>query len=260
MNKYKNFNIFKSKSFYLLTYLFLQFFIIESFSQQNDLALLSGTIKNDLGIPVGLELRFLTPNSMPAITRSNTDGTYQQVVKQGKTYLPIFKGYMEIGGFHFFDIGKFDKYQEFRRDFIVRPIEVGKEVATANFFEPGDTVFSEEGKKFMLIFKEFFSINKNINCTAYLSEPTMTFKAKTITKEVEVKGKIKKVKVKISAKDVETEFLQIRANQILKRIKDFDLPAKVFDFSYEFPKKTKSKKGNELPNNARIVISKVLKI
>jgi len=118
------------------------------YSQQKDLALITGTIKDDLGRSLAVEMRFVTPGQMPAITRSNADGTYQQVLKQGKTYLPVFRGFMEIGGFHFFEVGKYDKYQEFRRDYIVRPIEVGKELSLARFFKPGDTLLSEEGRIF----------------------------------------------------------------------------------------------------------------
>lgn len=229
-------------------------------SQQNDLAMVTGTIKDDLGKPYGLEMRFVTPGMMPFITRSNSDGSYQQVLKQGKRYLPVFKGYMEIGGFHFFEVGKFNKYQEFRKDYIVRPIEVGKEVASARFFKPGDTLLSDEGRAFLEIFKEFFSINKNINCTAYISAPTTTFKGKTITQQVEEKGKKKNKKVKISPKEIEDEFLKARARQIEQVVKNFGLPAKVFSFSYEYPKKVKPKKNENSPDNVRIVIEKVLKI
>jgi hypothetical protein len=241
---------------------FLSIFLINIspvISQQNDLAMVTGTVKDDLGKSIGMEMRFVTPGQMPAITRSNSDGSYQQVLKQGKKYLPVFKGFMELGGFHFFEIGQFDKYQEFRKDYIVLPIEVGKEVASARFFEPGDTLLSAEGKAFLEIFREFFRINKNINCTCFLSAPTTTFKAKTKTIQVEEKGKLKNKKIKIPAKEVEEEFLKARARQIERVVKDYELPAKVFSFAYEFPKKTGRKKG-ELPNNVRVVIEKVLKI
>jgi hypothetical protein len=230
-----------------------------SFAQQNDLAMVSGTIKDDLGKSYAMELRFITPGMMPFITRSNSDGTYQQILKQGKRYLPVFKGFMELGGFHFFEIGKFDKYQEFRKDYIVLPIEVGKEVASARFFEPGDTLLSNEGKAFLEIFREFFRINKNINCTCFISAPTTNFKAKTKTVQVEEKGKIKNKKVKISVREVEEEFLKARARQIERVVKEYDLPAKVFSFAYEFPKKSGRKK-DALPKNVRVVIEKVLKI
>lgn len=244
--------------FYLLIFAFINFTSV--FAQQKDLALITGTVKDDLGKSISLEMRFITPGQMPAITRTNSDGSYQQVLKQGRTYLPVFKGYIEIGGFQFFDIGKFDKYQEFRRDYIVHPVEVGKELTATRFFNAGDTILSEEGRNFIKLFKEFFSINKNIMCTAYLSAPTATFKAKSKSIQVEEKGKIKNKKVKVTAKEVEDEFLQARSRAIEKAVKEFELPAKVFSFVFEYPKKAKPKKDGKLPNNVRIVIEKVLKI
>ncbi len=97
-------------------------------------------------------------------------------------------------------------------------------------------------------------------CNAYLSAPTTTFKAKTKTIQVEEKGKMKNKKLKISAKEVEDEFLGARARQIEQAIKEFELPAKVFSFIFEHPKKSKPKKNSELPQNVRIEIGKVLKI
>ena len=251
----------KYRAFWLITVLFFAVFISGTIAQRNDVALISGTCKDDIGTSLALELRFVTPGQMPAITRSNSDGTFQQVIKQGKTYLPLFKGYMELGGFHFFDVSLQNKYFEFQKDFILLPIEVGKELTSARFFEKGDTILSQEGKDFLALFKEFFSINKNINCNVMISAPITKFKSKKVNQYVEVKGKKKKKRVTIPAKQIEDEFLQARVNQLAAAVKEIGLPTRVFNYEFEYPKKiTKLKKGENPPNNIRVVIAKVLKI
>ena len=249
------------KAFFILTAFIFTTFLSFSYSQRNDVALISGTCKDDVGTSMALELRFVTPGMMPAITRSNSDGTFQQVVKQGKTYLPLFKGYMELGGFHFFDVALQDKYFEFQKEFILLPIEVGKELTSSRFFEKGDTILSKEGRDFLAVFKEFFALNKNINCNVILSAPMTFFKSKRVFQYVEVKGKKKKKRVTISAKQLEEEFLQARVNQLTTAVKEIGLPTKVFNYEFEYPKKVnKLKKGETVPNNIRVVIGKVVKI
>lgn len=250
-------NKFQIKTFTLIAFAFV-FSIQILFSQRKDVVLYSGTIKNDLGEPIGTEIRFISKNLTPTIARSNSDGTYQIVVSQNKLYVPIFKGYVEIGGFQEIKVDNYNKYQELKRDFIIRQLKEGVLITKMKLFKEDDTLLSNDAIDFFKTFKEFYLLNKNLNFSVQLSAPNLKFKPKTITVNVQEKGKEKNKKVKLSALNVETEFLQSRANQLQKLLADLQLPLKLFDYKFDFSNKIGNKKIDF--TDTEISINKILKL
>lgn len=243
----------------LVIILFIVTTITQSlYSQQKDVVLYSGTIKNDLGEPIGTEIRFVTDNTAPNIARSNADGTYQIVVPQNKTYLPIFKGYIEVSGFQEIKVENYNKYQEIKKDFIIRQLKEGIIISDLKLFDDNDTLLKDDAIKFFKKFKDFYLLNKNINFLLKLSAPNLKFKPSKKSQQVQVKGKIKNKQIKISATDVEKEFLQSRANQIQKVITELQLPLKLFTYEFIFPQKITNKKLDF--TDTEISINKILKL
>ncbi len=250
MKNYNRNNIFFAVFFSLL------FSQITLFSQPKDVVLYTGTVKNDLGEAVGTEMRFLTEGQSPTIVRSNSDGSYQLVLKQGKIYIPVFRGYIEIGGIVPLNVEKYDGYQELSKNYVVRQLKENLEIANINLFADEDSTLSDDGKFFLKTFKEFYSLNKNTQFDIHLSAVGIKFKPKIVTQKIQVKGRTRTKKVKIPAADLAKAFLQSRSDSIQLYLKSLGLPLKLFNYVMD------TNISNKTPTPAtdtKIILIKLLK-
>jgi hypothetical protein len=254
MVKMKNYN---RNNIFFAIFFSLLFSQINLFSQPKDVVLYTGTVKNDLGETVGAEIRFLAEGQSPTIVRSNSDGSYQLVLKQGKTYIPVFKGYIEIGGIVPLNVEKYDGYQELSKNYVVRQLKENLEIANINLFVNEDSTLSDDGKFFLKTFKEFYSLNKNTQFDIHLSAAGIKFKPKIVTQKIQVKGRTKTKKVKISAADLAKAFLQSRADSIQLYLKSLGLPLKLFNYVFDT---NISGKTPTTATDTKIILIKLLKI
>lgn len=228
--------------------------------------LLNAIIKNDLGDPVNVEVRFADLTNKPVIARSNDEGTLQAVLKQGTKYYTIFKNYIEVGGLSSIETAKSGKYTEISKMYLVTKIQENSELTKLNMFKTSDSNLTNQGIEFLRYFKEFYSLNKNLQFKMVISATEMKFKnIKQIRTEL-VNNKKKKVKITITAQEQLQSFLQSRINILTNQLKEFNIPAKVFNFEFDTktpPKKqTKIKKAilESVEPNAIIIIEKILKL
>lgn len=228
--------------------------------------LLTATVKNELGEPVSIEVRFADLTNKPVIARSNEEGTLQAVLKQGMLYYPIFKNYIEVGGLHTFETAKTGKYTEDAKMFLVRKIQENSELHKLTMFKPSDSNLTDEGIAFLQFFKEFYSLNKNLQFKMVISASEMNFKDIKQTRTEIINNKKKQVKFTVSAREQMQHFLEARSNALVSKLKELNIPAKIFNYEYNTkitPKKqVKGKKQVEqsIEPNATIIIEKLLKL
>lgn len=218
---------------------------IASAYQGSNVTLLQGTVKDEAGNPVGAELKFINTTAKPASLKSNSkDGSYQQPLVQGEKYFLILKGYVLTNGFEPFELAKTGKYAENRRDFVVKPIHPNLRVMSNKLFKEGDTVLSQDALENLKMFKAFFNVNKNLTFRISLSAPDVAFKQTSRKIKVKVKNKNTTKTVKVSAKDIEAEFIQARINQLTLALKEIEMPMTVINFE----KKIKANPSKKISN------------
>lgn len=228
--------------------------------------LLNAIIKNDLGEPVNVEVRFADLTNKPVIARSDDEGTLQAVIKQGTKYYTVFKNYIEVGGLHTFETAKTGKYTEASKMFLVRKIQENSELHKLPLFKSADSNLTNEGVEFLTFFKEFYSLNKNLQFKMVISASEMNFKNIKQTRTELVNNKKKNIKITITAQEQMQAFLEARSNTLTNKLKELNIPARVFNYEYDtktLPKKQpKTKKVNLEPveTNAIIIIDKILKL
>lgn len=257
----------KTLIFYSILLLFsIQIYAQIDHTKAGETLLLTATIKNDLGEPVSLEVRFTDLTNKPIIARSNDEGILQAVLKQGMVYYPLFKNYIEVGGLHPFETAKTGKYAEASKMFLVRKIQENSELNKLTMFKLADSNLTDEGIAFLKFFKEFYSLNKNLQFKMILSATEMNFKDIKQTRTETVNNKKKQIKFTIKAQEQMQQFLEARSNALMNKLKELNIPAKVFRYEFETtisPKKqVKGKKQIELSAepNAIIIIEKILKL
>ncbi|HPD33176.1 MAG TPA: hypothetical protein PKV40_02390 [Candidatus Kapabacteria bacterium] len=229
----------------LLIVLILLPFTTFSFQGAN-VTLLQGTVKDKTGNPVGTDLKFISSNTKSFSLKSNSkDGSYQQPLVQGEKYYPIFKGYILENGFESFELAIVGKYNEGRRDFIVKPFEPNMMIAAKKLFKDGDTVLSQDAIEFLKIFKSFFILNKNLIFRVSISAPDVAFKQSSKKISVKSRGKSTTKIIKVPAQDVEEEFIQARINQLSQALKELEMPLTVINFE----KKIKSNPSKIISNS-----------
>lgn len=234
-------------------------------TKAGETVLIIATIKNEIGEPVAVETRFVDLINKPVIARSADDGTLRTVLKQGTNYYTIFKNYIEIGGITQFQTPLVGKYTEISKMFLVRPIKEKMEFHKLLLFQPKDTTLTTEGIEFLKFFKEFYALNKNLQFKMILSAQEMNFKDIKQTKTEVSNNKKKQIKFVITAKEQIQKFLEARSNVLVAKLKELNLPAKIFEFEYntDLPHQKTSKKKSavtNLENNAIIIIDKVLNL
>jgi len=232
-------------------------------TKAGETVLLTATIKNEIGEPINTEVRFVDLISKPVIARSNEDGILQAVLKQATTYFPIFKNYIEIGGFHKFQTTNTGKYSEETKMFLVRKIKENSEFHRLQLFRTADSNLTEEGIQFLKYFREFYSLNKNLMFKMIISATEMKFKDLKQTKTELVDNKKKQVKFLVSAKDQLSNFLAARSNVLMNKLKELNIPMKVFNIEYNLtakPSKPIKKSENLTEPNAIIIIEKILNL
>lgn len=218
-----------AKKILIIAFILIPF--IASAYQGSNVTLLQGTVKDEAGNPVGAEFKFINTIAKPVSLKSNSkDGSYQQPLVQGERYLPIFKGYVLANGFEYIEIAKEGKYAENRRDFVVKPIETNLRMMSYKLFKNGDTVLSQDATEYLKILKAFYNVNKNLIFRATISVPDVAFKQTTRKIKVKVKNKSTTKTVKVSAKDIEAEFIQARINQLTNALKEIEMPITVIHF------------------------------
>lgn len=225
--------------------------------------LLTASIKNEIGEPVNTEVRFVDLVNKPIIARSNDEGILQAVLKQGTTYYPIFKNYIEVGGLHQFQTATVGKYTEETKMFLVRKIKENSELHRLQLFKNADSNLTEDGIQFLRYFKEFYSLNKNLVFKMIISATEMKFKDLKLTKTELVNNKKKQVKYVVSAKEQQSRFLEARSNLLINKLKELNIPMKVFNFEYNTSiQQTKSPKKSQQfdDTNAIIIIEKILNL
>lgn len=228
--------------------------------------LLNASIKNELGEPINLEVRFADLTNKAIIARSNDEGILKAVLKQGTTYYPVFKNYLEVGGLHPFETSKTGKYFETNKMFLIRKIQENSELHILSLFKTADSNITDEGMLFLAFFKEFYSLNKNLQFKMVISAPEMKFKDIKTKRTELVDNKKKTIKITISAQEQLQSFLESRARLLTEKLKELGIPAKIFNFEYitkTIPtKQTKTKKSTTTPvePNAKIIIEKILKL
>lgn len=239
-------------------------------TNSNQTTLYTGFVKDETGAPINAEIRFVNLNNAPIITRANQDGSYTAVLRQSSNYYLMIKGYIEFGGLKSFEVPKYDKYQEETRHFIATKLVEGLELVKCSLFNDKDTTISEKGIEFLKVFKEFYSLNKNLQFKIYIPRNEVVFKDKSIKKKEIVNKKKKTTTIKIKASELAEEFLQARTRNLQVVLTEVGLPVKLFKLEFDEPTKpeksvkTKSKKKtNEKPfsgPNARIIIDKMMKM
>lgn len=228
--------------------------------------LLNAIIKNDIGDPVNVEVRFVDLTNKPVIARSNDEGSLKAVLKQGTKYYTVFKNYIEVDGLHTFETSKTGKYTEVSKMFLVRKIQENSELTKLQMFKTSDSNLTNQGIEFLRYFKEFYSLNKNLQFKMVISATEMKFKNIKQTRTELVNNKKKNVKITKTAQEQLQSFLQSRINILTNQLKEFNIPAKVFNFELDTktsPKKqTKIKKAilEPVEPNAIIIIEKILKL
>ncbi len=228
--------------------------------------LLNATIKNDIGEPVNVEVRFVDLNNKPVIARSNDEGTLQAVLKQGTTYYAVFKNYIEVGGIHPFQTPKAGKYIEDSKMFLIRKIQENTEFQNLWLFKHADSNLTDEGIAFLAYFKEFYALNKNLQFKMVISANEMNFRDLSQSRTEMVNNKKKTIKFKVTAQEQLQQFLESRTNTLTAKLKELNIPAKVFSFEYntkisntKHPKNKKSLNQQNEPN-ALVIIEKILKL
>ena len=232
-------------------------------TKSGETLLLTATIKNELGEPVNTEVRFVDLVNKPIIARSNEDGTLQVVLKQGTKYYPLFKNYIEVNTFNSFQTPNIGKYAEDTKMFLVRKIKENIELHKLQLFKLADSNLTETGIEFLRFFKEFYSLNKNLVFKMVISASEMKFKDLKQTKTELVNNKKKQVKFVVPAKEQLKMFLEARSNVLMNKLKEMNIPMKVFNFDYDIPDKTikPTKKIQSIDEpNAIIIIEKVLNL
>ncbi|GEM_PF-1270256 len=239
-------------------------------TNSNQTALYTGFVKDETGVPINAEIRFVNLSNAPIITRANQDGSYTAVLRQNSNYYLMIKGYIEFGGLKTFEVPKYDKYHEETRHFIATKLVEGLELVKCSLFNDKDTTISQKGIEFLKVFKEFYSLNKNLQFKLFIPKNEVVFKDKSIKKTEIVNKKKKTTTIKIKSSELANEFLQARSRNLQAELTKAGLPLKLFKIEFdqptkvEKPAKTKSKnKTKEKPNigpNTRIVIDKIMKM
>lgn len=257
----------KPLPFFLVMTLFaVNLFSQIDFTKSGETLLLKGTVKNEVGEPVSVEIRFVDLTNKPVIASSNDEGYLQVVLKQGMNYYPIFKNYIEVGGLHPFQTAKTGKYTEISKMFLVRKIQENAVLHKLSMFKSADSNLTEEGLAFLSFFKEFYSLNKNLQFKMVLSATEMNFKDIKQTRTEVVNNKPKKVNYVISAQEQLQNFLEKRSILLVGKLKELGIPAKIFNYEYDTKilqkKSLKNRKKivEENTPNATIIIEKILKL
>lgn len=239
-------------------------------TNSNQTALYTGSVKDEIGVPVNAEIRFVNLSNAPIITRANQDGSYTAVLRQNSNYYLMIKGYIEFGGLKTFEVPKYDKYKEETRHFIATKLVENLELVKCSLFNDKDTTISDKGIEFLKVFKEFYSLNKNLQFKIYIPRNEVVFKDKSIKKIEIVNKKKKTTTIKIKASDLADEFLQARTRNLQVELTKAGLPPKLFKIEFDQPTKAEKivntknkKKSNEKPiivPNTRIVIDIMMKM
>lgn len=239
----------------LLLALFFIPFIALSF-QGSTVTLIQGFIYDESGNPVGADIKFINSVGKKIMLKSNSkDGSFQQPFVQGEKYFPIFKGYVLANGFESFEVIKTGKYEEITRNFTVKRIQSNLNIMSEAFFKDGDSILSADAKEYLRVFKEFYNYNKNLTFRAVISAPDKVFKPTSRKVQVKVKNKTRTKTIKISSKDLESDFIQSRINQLTKALKELEIPLSTFNFEKKI--KTNPSKTAVNNNNLEIYIDQI---
>lgn len=134
-----------------------------AFAQSDIVVLLKGTVKDQSGAPVEVELGFRDAAGDPVRSKSDKAGNYQAVLKPGQKYTLIFNGKDILREIIEFNVDPTDKYVEIRKDFTVRKLGAGTKIFDGFAFEKGSSNLTTEAKEQL---KEMIDmLNKNRNMT-----------------------------------------------------------------------------------------------
>lgn len=133
------------------------------YAQGDVVVLLKGTVKDQSGNPVEVELGFRDAAGDPVRAKSDKNGVYQAVLKPGQKYTVIFNGKDVLREITEFNVDATDKYLEVRKDFSVRKLGVGTRIFDGFAFEKGSSSLKPDAQEKI---KELIDmLNKNRNMT-----------------------------------------------------------------------------------------------
>lgn len=144
-----------------------------AFAQSDIVVLLKGTVKDQSGAPVEVELGFRDAGGDPVRAKSDKAGVYQAVLKPGQKYTVIFNGKDILREIIEFNIDPTDKYVEVRKDFTVRKLAVGTKIFDGFAFEKGTSELTAQAKEQLKEMADMLNKNRNmtINVTTFGDMP-----------------------------------------------------------------------------------------
>ncbi len=251
-----------------LLYLVIMFMSLHiSFAQQG---LITGKLIDETtNKPVAAKVTFLgSDGSLNKVNSNAIDGEFQIVVKKNTDYDIIVEKYLVPSENRTYSTPNFSEYTEFNKTFYVKKLESGLKLAEFNTFNPNQSEINKHNSGHFKFLSEFLKQQLGTTVEIIVSSSDSHFKAKTITEEQIVKGKKKKVKVKLSEKDIALELIKSRIDAIKATLKEFKVPERNIVFTENVvitkpvpKKKTKGKteiNNNSNPNyDTEIKISKV---
>ncbi len=214
-----------------------------SFAQHG---LLSGTLIDETSNkPIAAKVTFVgNEGSINKVKSNSLDGIFQIVVKPNTEYNIIVEKYLISGENSVFSAPFFSDYTEFNKTFKMKKIEVGMKLAEFNSFDPNKTKINEQNQSNFKFLSEFIKQQIGTNVEIIISSSDSQFKSTTRTEEQIVKGKKKKVKIKVSESDLASELIKSRIEAIKLVLKDYKIAEKNITFTekVELIKPIKNKK------------------
>ena len=262
-----------------------------SFSQKGNetVILLQGKVTDaQTGQPVSTLIQFVSSKGKKMQTKTNSnDGGYQQVMPPNDTYTVLAKGYSVVGGSNILPLPNPADYMEMTKNFTVRKLTVGTELARFNAFAANSSEIRDFQSPQLNEIKDLLSFNSNINIYVTVHTHDSYFKPdkKQIKDETPVTKSKSKSKPKAKTKTITItteEQLTRLANQRIEALKlyfrNLKLPEKAATYTADThpaaatekikaaPKKIKGKKSKDVdtpavqsaPANVVITIGKIM--
>lgn len=149
--------------FILATVVALSIMPIMLFAQNDVLVLLKGNIAElGSGAPMEAEMNFREESGNLVRAKSNRDGSYQQILKPGHTYLVTFSGQNIVRETQEIQIPAVEKYTEIQKNFTVRPMKPGVELYKGLAFEIGGENLAQSAEGELTDIKELLSKNRGM--------------------------------------------------------------------------------------------------
>lgn len=145
------------------------------------------------------------------------NGFFKQALKSGNEYTVFVEDYLLIDPPGFWKVPKHDKYMEIDKNFVVKEIVKGMELASVNLYEPHDSTLIQSKLEVFDWLKDLMRFQRDLKIEVVVNSQDSYFKSKKVKEYYKKNGKVHYKWKTLSNKDQ----LALLNEARIKEIKDY---------------------------------------